>query len=321
MPNLEKIVERKGKKFLLRVEDSADHLDYQKYEDLRTEIWRWPGDALPSSRNMMCQCIFHDGGSLFIGAFAESEGGGFPGTDGKHLVGFAYGFVGVKDTQIAFRSLDNLHFYSLYTCVKKESGQYGLGVLIKEFQREQLIDLFGIYTINCTYDPLTGVNAYRNIHHFGMEVVEYNVDIYGEFGGNLNRVDVPSDRFTLSWELRKDVERPDYDFESLLSKDRIATRIEYSIVTGKSGPIEMEIFRGADLELDHEVLLVEIPFDFYRMLMETDVADTKVRQIPIEWRAGIRELFQSLFERNYRVIDFKQAKIDGRSRDFYVLKK
>ncbi len=323
MASLEKIIEQKGKRFLLKVEDSAHHQDYQKYEDLRSEIWRWPGDALSSSGHMMCESFFHDGSCLFISAFRECEGGGFPNTDGEHLVGFAYGFVGVNDKQIAFRSLDNLHFYSLYTGVKTEFGRYGLGRLIKEFQREKLIDLFGIYTVVCTYDPLTGVNAYRNIHHFGMEVVKYNVDIYGEFGGDLNRIDIPSDRFTLSWNLRKKVEdrEPDYDFESLLSKGLIATRIEFSTVSGKNGPVEMGLFRGADLELDNEVLLAEIPFDFYRMLSETDVEEPRVRQIPIEWRAGTREVFQSLLARNYRIIDFRQATLDGRSRDFYVLKK
>ncbi|MCK7519533.1 MAG: hypothetical protein MZV64_18285 [Ignavibacteriales bacterium] len=30
---------------------------------------------MSSSRNMMCENIFHEGGSLFIGAFAEAPGG------------------------------------------------------------------------------------------------------------------------------------------------------------------------------------------------------------------------------------------------------
>jgi predicted GNAT superfamily acetyltransferase len=46
-----------------------------------------------------------------------------------------------------------------------------------------------------------------------------------------------------------------------------------------------------------------------------------VRQIPVEWREGTRELFQSLLAKNYRIVDFRQATLDGRSRDFYVWKK
>jgi predicted GNAT superfamily acetyltransferase len=267
---------------------------------------------------MLCENFFFDGSSLFIAVFRETEGGGFLERDAGHLVGFAYGFVGVKDKRCGFRDLDNIQFYSQYTGVRPEYERYGLGIPIKEFQKEMLLDLMGVRTITCTYDPLTGVNAYRNVHMFGMDVVKYTTDIYGQFGGRLNRVDMPSDRLTMEWDLTRDVERPSYDFDSLWIEKRLVTQVDHAVVSGKRGPIELEILRGVDLDLDGDFLLVEIPFDFYRMLEETDVEDESVRTIPLKWRVKSREVFLNFLDRGYKVIDFRSVEIDGRRRDFYV---
>jgi|Deesub1362B_J571_1020462.scaffolds.fasta_scaffold00779_5 predicted GNAT superfamily acetyltransferase len=321
MRNLEKIVKIKGKKFLLKVEISDKHEDYLKYEELRNEIWDYPEDNLPGSRNMMCENFFHEGSSLFIAVYKEDEKGDFSKQDSSHLVGFSYGFVGVKDKKIGFRDLENLWFYSQYTGVKENYQHYGLGILIKEFQKEKLIDLFGIYLVTCTYDPLTGVNAYRNIHYFGMEVLEYRVAAYGEFGGRLNREDVPCDRFFMLWDLRKKVERPDYDLDFLIKNNFIVLSANYSRVKGKSGEIELEIAGDVNLDIENEFLLIEIPYDFYQMLRETDIEDKNIRKIPLDWRLKTRQVFLNLFKRGYKIIDFRKVEINERIKDFYVLKK
>ena len=313
---MERIIEKKGKRFLLRVETSEDPDDYPKYEELRNDIWEWPVDSLPGARNMLCGNFFHDGGSLFIGVFEESESGGF---DESTPIGFAYGFIGVIDKRVGFRSLDNLQFYSQYTGVKKGYERYGLGVPIKELQKDALMEHFGIYTITCTYDPLTGVNAYRNVHHFGMDIVRYNRDIYGKFGGRLNRADVPSDRLSASWDLRRSIVRPDVNLHSLLDQGSLTTRVEFVEVAGHSGPLELGVLKEVDLDREKETLLLEIPFNWYQILKETDVADEETRKIPSHWRMKTREAFLSLFDRGYRVIDFRPLDLDGRKRDFYVL--
>jgi len=202
MEPLERTVTVRDRHFLLRVETSEEPGDYRKYEDLLEEIWRFAEDHMSSARNMMCENVWHEGASLFIGAFAESPGGGFA-VDASGLVGFCYGFVGVADKEIGFRDVANLRFYSQFAGVRQPFQSYGLGILIKEFQRETVLGLMGVSTIICTYDPLTGVNANRNVRHFGMEVLEYRVDKYGEYGGLLNRADVPTDRFLMSWDLRR----------------------------------------------------------------------------------------------------------------------
>lgn len=303
---------------LLKVETSADARDYAKYETLREEIWGFPEDNLPGTRNLMCENFLYDGGALFLAVYSQGPGGKLS-EDPARFVGFSYGFVGVKDKDVVFKSLDNLQFYSQYTCVKEKFRGYGLGLAIKEFQREVVRDVFGISTITCTYDPLTGVNARRNIHHFGMEVVEYRASTYGEYGGLLNRLDVPSDRFFMSWDLRKKAKRRAFDYEPLLSAERCVIQADEREVRGRSGRARLEIAAGVDLKMNQDTLFVQVPRDFYFMLRETDVGDERVRRIPLDWRLRTRKIFQTFLPTGYRVADFFQTKRDP-ARNFYVLK-
>ncbi len=320
MEGLEKIQEIKGRKFLFKVETSARASDYTKYEDLRFEIWGEPTDTLPGERNMVCENFLHEGSSLFISVYVADENGQFR-EDKEHFIGFSYGFVGLKDKDTGFRKTDNLLFYSQYTGVRKDFWNYGLGIMIKEFQKEKIIKTFGIDTVTCTYDPLTGINAYRNIHHFGMEVLEYREACYGDFGGYLNRADVPCDRLFVSWDLRKKVEKPEYDLDFFVDSDELALRSEYVEVRGLRGPVKLETVGGINLDSDSEFLLIEIPYDFYLMLRETDVPQKKIRNIPLEWRMESRRVFQTYLGRRYKIIDFRVFDRDDRKRNFYVLQR
>jgi predicted GNAT superfamily acetyltransferase len=305
MRSLERTVAVRDRRFLLRVETSSVASDYAKYEALREEVWGFPEDHMSSDRNMMCENVFHEGGSLFIGAFAEAAAGGFA-ADAAHLAGFVYGFVGVRDASIGFRDPRNLRFYAQYAAVRKAYQSNGLGIRLKEFQREMVRDLLGVSTIICTYDPLTGVNANRNIHHFGMDVLAYRVATYGQYGGLLNRKDVATDRFLMSWDLERAAGRPGYDLEAALSAPR-PVRTTLRRVAGKTGELELEAVTGTDPAVEADPVLVPIPLDYYRMLQETDVADAAVRRIPADWRAATREVFLALFGRGYKVVDFLKA--------------
>jgi predicted GNAT superfamily acetyltransferase len=181
-------------------------------------------------------------------------------------------------------------------------------MLIKEFQKKVVHEVFGVNTITCTYDPLVGVNAHRNIHRFGMEIVEYRVAYYQDFGGELNRVDVPSDRLFVSWDLTGDIRRPSYDLQSLIKSDPLVIRSEMSEIQGQSGPVRLEVVTGLRTDWDQE-------------FEETDVPDEGVRKIPLDWRLATREVFQKLLKCKYKVIDFRIYQSEDRKRDFYVLKK
>lgn len=319
MSDLERTVVSKGRKFLLRVETSHEAGAYQKYEDIRNEIWGFPDDHLAGTRNMMCENFLAEGSSLFIGAFAEAAGGGFP-ADGANLAGFCYGFVGILDKELGFRDPANLRFYSQFAGVRREFQSYGLGIPIKEFQRDVILGRFGIGTMICTYDPLTGVNAHRNVHHFGMEVQEYRVATYGEYGGLLNRSDVASDRFLMSWDLGREARKEDDAAGPFPADGRRVFQVEERRFQGTTGDIDLEIVGDVDLRSEAPTLLVQIPLDFYRMLEETNLDEAAVRRIPVDWRLHTRKTFLTLLGRGYRVVDFLKAET-GRPGNFYVLKK
>jgi predicted GNAT superfamily acetyltransferase len=308
----------RGKAFLLQAETSHETADYMKYEEIRNEIWENPLDSLAGTRNMAAENYFNEGSSLFIAAYVEDESGSFT-EDKAHLVGFSYGFVGVRNKEIGFKDIGNIEFYSQYTGVKGEYQSYGLGVLIKEFQRKILRDVFGVYTVNCTYDPLSGVNAYRNIHHFRMDVVGYLEDCYTDFTGKLNRLDVPADRFFISWDLKSEPPKLKYDIKQVFDSGKLVIQTELHEIAGKNGLIQLDVVTGVDLSLDDSFLLVEIPFDFYTMLQETDVSDSSIREIPVVWRYKTREVFRDLLQRGYSIIDFRYLEEKDRKRDFYVL--
>jgi predicted GNAT superfamily acetyltransferase len=320
MMDLSEVHSVKGKRFLLKVETSHNHPDYLKYEDLRFEIWEEPNDKMPGPRNMVCENYFNDGSALFIAVYAADEKGEFK-EDDESFIGFSYGFVGVENKATGFRDPNNLIYYSQYTGVREEVQEYGLGILIKAFQKKAILEIFGINTISCTFDPLTGVNAYRNIHHFGMHVVGYKAAHYGGFGGRLNRMDVPCDRLYLHWYLKQDIQRQEFDWEALLDAGYLVLSSEIREIQGKGGPVPVEIAKNLRTDLHGEFLLIEIPYDFYSMLRETDVPGGETRNIPIDWRLKSREAFQSLLERGYNVVDFQPIQYKDRTRDFYLLQK
>ncbi len=316
MRPLERTIVIQGRRYLLRVEQSHDATDYQKYEDIRNDVWGYAEDHLAGTRNMMCENFLAEGGSLFIGAFAEGPDGTFS-TDGTSLVGFCYGFAGILDKEIGFRDPANFRFYAQYAGVRREALHRGLGIPMKEFQREVVRDVFGIGTTICTYDPLTGVNAHRNVHHFGMKVQEYRVATYGEYGGFLNRLDVPTDRFLMSWDLSSPARSGAASEAGLPSGAVPVFRVETRHVRSTKGEADLEIVKEI-VPSDAPTLLVRIPLDFYAMLHVTDTDDADIRRIPVDWRLRTRQIFMDLFGRGYRVIDFLKAG-PGRDGNYYVL--
>ncbi len=318
---LEAIKEIQGRRFLFAVETSPKSGDYQKYEALRMKIWDDPDDRLAGGRNMASENFFFDGGSLFLAAYESDADGSFQKND-RSLVAFAYGYVGVEDKTVAFRDPANLIFYSQYAAVRPDLQNCGLGIRLKEYQAEKVAQLLGVKIITCTFDPLVGINAYRNLHILGMEVRAYKDAYYLGFGGRLNRPDIPNDRFQAAWNLDSPPRPPaKIEVSKLLSAGYSLISTEIRRIQGKSRALDLEVALDLDTETEAETVLIEIPFDYYTLLQETDVTDTEVREIPVRWRRLTREAFHSLFQAGYTVVDFVCIDEGSRKRDFYVLGK
>ena len=318
MNKWEKIHRAKGKSFLLKAEQSLFYGDYSKYERLRMEIWGEPADPFSGVRNCLCENYFDKGGSLFLSAFVWDE----EGTQEErwdNFAGFSYGYVGARDKKVGYRQADNLCFYSQYTGIKPSFQGFGLGVVMKEFQKKIVLELLGVGFISCTFDPLTAINAARNIHHFGMDVLAYKDALYGDFSGHLNREDVPCDRFYVMWDLKKDKTPVPWDFSFLEDEDLYLVAGEPVLFQGKSGMCEMQKVKSQPFDRDSDRVLIEIPSDFYRMIRETEVSDPEVRRIPLDWRLATRKAFKACMEADFRIADFLTAGEGGRRRNAYLL--
>lgn len=309
-----------GRRFKIKIETSSSPEDYAKYDRLREAIWRFPEDHLAGTRNLMCENFLHDGSSLFLAAYAADASGAFV-EDEEHLAGFSYGFAGIRDKSRGYASPGNLWFYAQYAGARPGFEGCGLGVALKECQREILLNGWGIDEVVCTYDPLTGVNARRNVHHFGMSVREYRVATYGAYGGRLNREDVPTDRFFMSWDLRKPAGRPPEEGSGFPPEaDRIFS-VETVRVAGRTGDCDLDIVRAEKPVGRAPQYLVQIPADFYRMLRETDVDDQEIRRIPLDWRLRTRRIFQDMLRQGYRVADFLRVRGPRPENGYLLVKK
>ena len=305
--------------FLLRVETSSQIEDYTRYDDIRNAIWDFPDDHLAGCRGLLSENYFHDGTSLFIGAYAAAPDGGLAAS-AERMVGFSYGFVGVRDKSIGFRSLDNLWFYSQYTGVRPEMEGFGLGMALKKFQKDILLSFYGIQTVVCTFDPLTAVNAHRNFLRLGMRVLEYRPAVYGEFGGRLNRRDVPSDRFFMAWDLRSGETPAGGATGEPAGKGSCILSAVRRTIDGRSGPATIETAGALSLDGLSDSALVRIPADFNALLRETDVEDPEVRRIPLIWRLLTREAFQTLLGRGFQVAGFLDV-LPGETGPGYLLRR
>ena len=254
------------------------------------------------------------GGSLFISVLKESgkKTGGSP-----ELVGYSYGFVGVVDKSLGYRDPDNFRFYSQYTAVRKEFQGLGLGMAVKKFQREIVLNLFGIGAITCTYDPLVAVNAFRNIGYFGMSVLDYRVACYSNYTGLLNRLDIDCDRFFMLWELERMFPRLRNSYSEQTPR---VIETELRSIRGRDDGLVLPAVVGVDLQCEEETLFLEIPWDFYTMLQQTDVEDKTIRAIPIEWRAATRKVFLHYLSKGWKVTDFIRDLTSGSHRCYYILR-
>ena len=160
----------------LRCLDS--HADYAACVQLQRDVWGEAfADVVPATILMVAQRV----GGVSAGAFDA---------DGR-LVGFVFGISGVRAGTLAH--------WSDMLAVRSEVRRGGLGVRLKRFQRDLLLDR-GITRAYWTYDPLIAGNAHLNLTRLGAVPIEYVANMYGETGSTLHR-GLETDRVVVEWRL------------------------------------------------------------------------------------------------------------------------
>ncbi|MFW5951578.1 MAG: GNAT family N-acetyltransferase, partial [Gemmatimonadota bacterium] len=95
-------------------------------------------------------------GGITVGAF-----------DGRELVGFVFGLTGIENGQ-------PVHWSDMLA-VRADARGRGLGLRLKEWQRERCLEL-GVRRMYWSYEPLEARNAWINLARLGAVVREYVPD-------------------------------------------------------------------------------------------------------------------------------------------------
>lgn len=238
-------------------------------EDLQRTVWGMPEREIVPSHQLLAAV---SAGGTVLGAFTEAE----------RLVGFCYGFIGMRDGQLLF--------YSHLAGVLEEYRGSGVGFLLKRAQRDVALAR-GVDRMVWTYDPLTSMNAYFNLHKLGAVARRYYVNYYGEMTDALNR-GLPSDRVEIDWWLRQP------RVETLMSGQKSAPVWENGTLALAAVPEEGGMMPGEPVfNLHQPVLRIQTPTEFAR-IRERNL------QLARAWRMVTRRVFLHYFDQGYAAVDY-----------------
>jgi predicted GNAT superfamily acetyltransferase len=248
--------------------------DLRRCHEIQRAVWGY-SDLMVFPYTVLIS-IQHNGGVL-LGAYVNGE-----------LVGFVVGYLGMAGAK--------LYLFSQRMGVLPEYQSLGLGYRLKIAQREQMLRK-GIDIIVWTFDPLEGKNATLNIEKLGGIVRSYARDIYG-FVQNPLQTGLTTDRFLLEWNLLSDRvrERARGRYQRPRAEDWLSGQ-DIPLVNYAAWEGDFPRPLAADLEVDNDHVLVQVPPDF-QYIKNYDL------KIARAWREITRIIFENYFRRGYVVSGF-----------------
>lgn len=267
----------------VRIRPITDVATLRACEALQAEVWGGgERDVVPYHQLLAAA----KSGGAVLGAF----------TPAGDLVGFCYGFVGLRDGRP--------FLYSHMAAVREGHRGRDVGFALKVEQRRHALEM-GLDRVVWTFDPLETANAYFNLHKLGAEATRYLVDYYGEMHDALNR-GLPSDRLEVDWwiarphvEMRLSgghVMRPPFDRAPRLLAAEVR---DWALHPGE-----------VHLDRYDPVLLAEVP----ATMRETRQRDPGLARA---WRDALRTALVDAFSRGYAARDY----LRGDAKGAYVLER
>jgi len=255
----------------LDIRELSSHAEYQACVALQYETWgREFRDAVPASVLHIAQRL----GGVAAGAF-----------DGDRLLGFVFGITGVER--------DAIVHWSDMLAVRPEARNHHIGRQLKEFQRAHC-GRVGAQWIYWTYDPLVARNAHLNFNVFGVRVVEYVPDMYGQNTGSDLHRGIGTDRFIVAW---------DVDDHALAQRRRlIAAAREQSGFA--DAPALGDPDHASDIPVGAPRLRIAVPADLPELLRQDATA-------AVRWRHATRAAFQGAMAAGFTVQGFRAGSAGG----------
>jgi predicted GNAT superfamily acetyltransferase len=258
--------------------------ELEQVRNLESKIWG-AHDSVPTHQTITAV----KNGGLVLGAY-----------NCEQLVGFQYSFPGFDGN-------------SSYLCshilgIDQDFRNQKIAEKLKLAQRAEALKL-GYSLITWTYDPLESINGYLNIAKLGGVCSTYVENCYGEMEDLLNG-GLASDRFLVEWHIGQDYKG---SIGQEINQNRIIDKSLINWRYNKEGmPIPSRTLPLPQEECD--TTYVAIPKDF-RIIKETDM------QIATKWRLETRAVFNSLFQKGWKVTGFIKNSMTNLPVHFYELTK
>jgi predicted GNAT superfamily acetyltransferase len=201
------------------------------------------------------------------------------------MLGFVFGFTGAEGGK-------PVHWSDM-VAVRADAQGRGIGPALKAYQREAVLRQ-GVRTMYWTCDPLVSKNAHLNFNHYGVRVVEYVQDLYGNETRSVLHRGVGTDRFVVAWDLDRPGPPPRPPAGA-----RKAPIVNPGTETGQQG--DPERFAAAP----PPALRIEIPEDI--ALVQASSLDVAGR-----WRRATRRAFLWCLSQGYAVAGFARDEPAGR---------
>jgi predicted GNAT superfamily acetyltransferase len=245
--------------------------DLRQVETLEQEVWGLSDrDVLPLTMTVAAK----EAGSIWLGAF-----------DGPHLVGFAFGFLGMEHGQLM------VHSHML--AVRGQYRNLDLGYKLKLAQRDRALSK-RISAMTWTFDPLQSRNAHLNFGKLGVVSDIYKIDFYGpETSSILHRNS--TDRLWVKWPMasrrvQDRLQGKDKRAEILDVLSRLLPLIRFN---GDGKPARTDLSAA----LTRQRIAIEIPSDIHSI-------EQKDPELAREWRLATRWAFTEALKAGFFVAEF-----------------
>lgn len=164
--------------------------------------------------------------------------------------------------------------------VKEElRGANDTGWYLKIVQAHEALKT-GHHTISWTYDPMRGPNARLNLEKLGGVVEDFTIDKYGPIPSELYG-QVPSDRFTVKWDLLNPLTHQRMDLVRSATYRRATPSLVEHLISATPDTLDI-IMKDRPLHVAYE-----IPGDIDQLMKESE---GKANQ----WRQEMRTIFSCL---------------------------
>jgi chorismate synthase len=199
---------------------------------------------------------------------------------GDRMVGFVFGFLGIRDGR--------LRLCSHQLGVDPALRGHGIGIALKLAQRDEVLKR-GLDLITWTFDPLEARNAYINLHRLGAIARLYDRDHYGVMEDALN-AGLATDRLEAEWWIRQP------------GSDTLAAAVAagvkgQAVVMLSVGPDERPE-RGSLGAADAAVARIQVPRDF-------QASKRRSLELAQAWRLESRAAFEAAFGVGLVATDFE----------------